>query len=80
MFHCVDARRLEVERGGFSESVGFGNPARRRLRSCNHPHWSVEFKHARRVGNHVEHHVALRPVKEDPQSAAEDRLAFAGRS
>ena len=41
--------------------------------SESRPHWMVEFKHARGVGDHVEHHVALRPVVEDAPTAAHDR-------
>ncbi len=74
----VDARRLEVERGRIERQ--------RRVRIAaadgqilQPPPVEPRVQHARRVGDHVEDHVALRPVVEDPEAAAEDRLAFAGQ-
>ena len=76
-FHCVDLRRLEVERGRAQREGRIRVPARRREVLQPAP-LERRAQHARRVGNHVEHHVALRPVVEDPPAAAEDGFGLAG--
>ena len=79
-FHCVTLRRLEVERGRVQRQrrvrIAAGAGADR---SCSRPHCTDEFRTPGRVGDHVEHHVALRPVVEDAPAAADDRLALAGQ-
>ena len=63
---------------GLSDSVGFGSPPAER-QILQPPPLERRVQHARRVGNHVEDHVALRPVVEDPEAAADDRLSFSGQ-
>ena len=75
-FHWLTRGGLKSKAVGLSDSVGIGIAAAPTVRSCSRPHCQRGVQHARRVGDHVEHHVALRAVVEDPEAAADDRLAL----
>ena len=77
-FHWLTRGGLKSYAVGFSDSVGYGSLAAGGQVLQPAP-LDRGVQHARRVGDHVEHHVALRPVVEDPEAAAEDRRALAGQ-
>ena len=72
----VDPRRLEAERGRIERQRRVRIVAARRGQILQPPEVESRVQHARRVGDHVEDHVALRPVVEDPEAAADDGLSF----
>ena len=74
----VDLGRLEVVDRRVQPRGRVGIARCRRAQVLERvPTADVEFEHAGGVGDHVEDHVALGPVVEDPGAAADDRLALA---
>ena len=74
-FHWLTRGGLKSNAVGFiaERRVGIATGRRQILQL---PPGQRGVQHARRVGDHVEHHVPLRAVVEDPEAAADDRLAF----